>query len=285
MWCIWVCTFPPCISCLPWMSLLWLAVACELLVWFSSLALQGSPSLLLFVGFGVVVVSFLVWSGGLGACGLAFSFLASPVPPPLVVFWCFLVQSVVLVPPSGFLVVLYLQWFGCHTFGMACRGYFLRSPFGSRLYRLKLIKPLYQRVVDLGSGGARSCLLTLWGVLVSLRFEPPCAHPGHTTNRLWVVYTVICSTKVWTCLVLVCLSADWTGSPVQLFNPLSNQGTVIFFRVCLSADWTGALAPLFLWIWVKSTFTCSTKVLLHCACLSVRRLNRGTCTFCFRLHH
>ena len=107
-----------------------------------------------------------------------------PVPPPLVVFWCFLVQSVVLVPPSGFLVVLYLQRSGCHTFGIACRGYFFRSPFGSRLYRLKLIKPLYQRVVDLGSGGARSCLLTLWGVLVSLRFEPPCAHPGHTTNRL-----------------------------------------------------------------------------------------------------
>ena len=28
-----------------------------------------------------------------------------PLPPPLVVFWCFLVQSVVLVPPSGYLVV------------------------------------------------------------------------------------------------------------------------------------------------------------------------------------
>ena len=28
-----------------------------------------------------------------------------PFPPPLVVFWCFLVQSVLLVPPSGYLVV------------------------------------------------------------------------------------------------------------------------------------------------------------------------------------
>ena len=43
-----------------------------------------------------------------------------PFPPPLVVFWCFLVQSVLLVPPSGYLVVL--QRSGCHTFGMACRG-------------------------------------------------------------------------------------------------------------------------------------------------------------------
>ena len=42
VWCVWVCTFRPCISCLPWMSLLWLAVACVLLVWFSSLVLQGS---------------------------------------------------------------------------------------------------------------------------------------------------------------------------------------------------------------------------------------------------
>ena len=66
---------------------------------------RAPPFLLLFVGFGVVAVSFLVCSGGLGACGWACSFLASPFPPPLVVFWCFLVQSVLLVPPSGFLVV------------------------------------------------------------------------------------------------------------------------------------------------------------------------------------
>ena len=74
---------------------------------FFSLVLQGSSlSLLLFGGFGVVVVSFLVWSGGLCACSLTRSLLASPpFPPPLVVFWCFLVQSVLLVPPSGYLVV------------------------------------------------------------------------------------------------------------------------------------------------------------------------------------
>ena len=48
------------------------------------------PFLLLFVGFGVVAVSFLVCSGGLGACGWACSFLASPLPSPL---GCLLVLS------------------------------------------------------------------------------------------------------------------------------------------------------------------------------------------------
>ena len=61
--------------------------------------------LLLFPGFGVVVASSLVCSGGLGACGVTCSFLSSPLPSPLVVLWCFLVQSVLLVPPSGYLVV------------------------------------------------------------------------------------------------------------------------------------------------------------------------------------
>ena len=87
VWCVWVCTFRPCISCLPWMSLL--AVACVLLVWFSSLVLQGSS----------------LFAAVLGC--LRFGLLFSGFPPssPLVVFWCFLVQSVLLVPPSGYLVV------------------------------------------------------------------------------------------------------------------------------------------------------------------------------------
>ena len=45
-----------------------------------------------------------------------------PLPPlPLVVLWCFLVQSVLCwsLPPG---IWLYLQRSGCHTFGMACRG-------------------------------------------------------------------------------------------------------------------------------------------------------------------
>ena len=106
VWCVWVCTFRPCISCLPWMSLLWLAVACELLVWFSSLALQGFPPL-------CCCSLVLVWLLSPFLSDLAAWVLAvwpslswlPPLPPPLVVFWCFLVQSVVLVPPSGYLVV------------------------------------------------------------------------------------------------------------------------------------------------------------------------------------
>ena len=106
VWCVWVRTFRPCVSCLPWMSLLWLAVACVLLGWFSSLVLQGSP---LFCCCSLVLVLLLspflsVLAAWVLAVGLALSWLP-PFPPPLVVFWCFLVQSVLLVPPSGFLVV------------------------------------------------------------------------------------------------------------------------------------------------------------------------------------
>ena len=46
VWCVWVRTSRPCISCLPWMSLFWLAIACALLVWFSFL---GAAGLLSFV--------------------------------------------------------------------------------------------------------------------------------------------------------------------------------------------------------------------------------------------
>ena len=122
VWCVWVCTFPrPCISCLPWMSLLWLAVACELLVWSSSLALQGSPSLLLFVGLVWLLSPFL---SDLAAWVLAvwpsLSWLPPSLPPWLSsgAFWSS--QSCWSLPPD---IWLYLQRSGCHTFGMACRGY------------------------------------------------------------------------------------------------------------------------------------------------------------------
>ena len=115
-------------------------------------------------------------------------------------------------------------------------------------------------------------MLALWGVLVSLRFEPPCAHSGHTTNLFVSYFTQLpAQLRFEFCLVLVCLSADWTGSPVLPFNPLPNQGTVNSFfgcvcpqtgqvhshllllpvqplfcfsvLVCLSADWTGSPVP------------------------------------------
>ena len=81
--------------------------------------------LLLFPGFGVVVASSLVCSGGLGACGVTCSFLSSPFPPPWLssgAFWSS--QSCWSLPPD---IWLYLRRSGCHTFGTACRGYWLVS--------------------------------------------------------------------------------------------------------------------------------------------------------------
>ena len=70
-------------------AIFWLALACVLLVWFSSWVLQGSS---LFVCCSLVLAWLLppLLSGGLGACGLACSFLASPLPSPL---GCLLVLS------------------------------------------------------------------------------------------------------------------------------------------------------------------------------------------------
>ena len=85
VWCVWVRTFRPCISCLPWMSLLWLAVACVLLVWFSSLVLQGSSlSLLLF---GVLVWLLSPFLSDLAAWVLAVWPALSWLPPPSLPPW------------------------------------------------------------------------------------------------------------------------------------------------------------------------------------------------------
>ena len=91
VWCVWVRTFRPCVSCLPWMSLLWLAVACVLLGWFSSLVLQGSS---LFCCCSLVLVLLLspflsVLAAWVLAVGLALSWLP-PLPSPL---GCLLVLS------------------------------------------------------------------------------------------------------------------------------------------------------------------------------------------------
>ena len=123
VWYVWVRTSRPCISCLPWMSLFWLAIACALLVWFSFLGAAGLLS------FGCCCSVVLVWLSSLFCLPwwlgcLRFGPLSPgfpPSPPPLVVFWCFLAQSVFCWshPPD---IWLYLQRSGCHTFGMACRG-------------------------------------------------------------------------------------------------------------------------------------------------------------------
>ena len=149
-------------------------------------------------------------------------------------------------------------------------------------------------------------MLALWGVLVSLRFEPPCAHSGHTTNLFVSYFTQLpAQLRFEFCLVLVCLFADWTGSPVLPFNPLPNQGTVNSFfgcvcpqtgqvhshlfylplspfqisvLVCLSADWTGS--PVL----VSQPPVHFASVLLFSG-VSVRRLDRCIRTFLFRLQH
>ena len=126
VWCVWVCTFRPCISCLPWMSLLWLAVACELFVWFSSLALQGSPLFAAVRWFwcGCCLLSCLIWRLGCLRFGLLFPGFPPSLPPWLSsgAFWSS--QSCWSLPPD---IWLYLQRSGCHTLGMACRGYWLVS--------------------------------------------------------------------------------------------------------------------------------------------------------------
>ena len=89
---------------------------------------------------------------GLGACGLARSLqVPPPSPSPLVVFWCFLVQSVVCwsLPPD---IWLYLQRSGCHTSGMACRGWL--APVFTPLHGNKGFGPVW--------GFA---LYTMWWVL------------------------------------------------------------------------------------------------------------------------
>ena len=81
VWCVWVRTARPCISCLPWLCFLVGLGLCVLVLF--SWGCRVLPFLLLFLGFGVVVASSLVCSGGLGACGVTCSFLASPLPSPL----------------------------------------------------------------------------------------------------------------------------------------------------------------------------------------------------------
>ena len=125
VWCVWVRTARPCISCLPWLCFclagLGLVISCCLPPEAAGFFLL----LLLFPGFGVVVASSLVCSGGLGACGVTCSFLSSPFSPLWLssgAFWSS--QSCWSLPPD---ILLYLRRSGCHTFDMACRGYWLVS--------------------------------------------------------------------------------------------------------------------------------------------------------------
>ena len=128
VWCVWVRSSRPCISCLPWLSLFRLACACALLVWLPFLGAAGLLSFVAAARCFIVVVVFLLFA--LVAWCLRFGPLF-PVPPSLpFVSWCFLVQLVFCwsLPPD---IWLYLQRSGCHTFGMACRVDWLLSSLRS----------------------------------------------------------------------------------------------------------------------------------------------------------
>ena len=149
-WCVWVRSSRPCISCLPWLSLFRLACACALLVW---LPFLGAAGLLSFVAaarcFVVVVVFLLV---ALVAWCLRFGplFPVPPLPSPL---GCLLVVSgpvsVLLVPPSGYLVVsatvrLSYLWYGVSWLIGSCLH---SAPWQQRLRPCVGLCPLHHVVV------------------------------------------------------------------------------------------------------------------------------------------
>ena len=124
VWCVWVCISRPCMLllaldvpvsvglCLCASRVVFFSWCCGALLFrcCCSVFLVWLPSRFLFA---LVAWVLEVWP--------ALSWFPPPSPPPLVVFWCFLVQSVFCwsLPPD---IWLYLQRSGCHTFGMACRG-------------------------------------------------------------------------------------------------------------------------------------------------------------------
>ena len=116
VWCVWVRTARPCISCLSWLCFclfgLGLVISCCIL-----LRLQGSSLLLLlFLVWRCCCLLFcLFWRLGCLRCNLLF--LSSPLPSPWLssgAFWSS--QSCWSLSPD---IWLYLRRSGCHTFGMA----------------------------------------------------------------------------------------------------------------------------------------------------------------------
>ena len=83
VWCVWVRTARPCISCLPWLCFCLVGLGLVISCCFPPEAAGFFPFVVAVPWFGVVVASSLVCSGGLGACGVTCSFLSSPLPSPL----------------------------------------------------------------------------------------------------------------------------------------------------------------------------------------------------------
>ena len=148
VWCVWVRSSRPCISCLSWLSLFRLACACALLVWLPFLGAAGLLSFVAAARCFVVVVVFLLFA--LVAWCLRFGPLF-PVPPSLPL--CLLVfsgpVSVLLVPPSGYLVVsatvrLSYLWYGVSWLIGSCLH---SAPWQQRLRPCVGLCPLHHVVV------------------------------------------------------------------------------------------------------------------------------------------
>ena len=274
----------------------WPWPVCSRVVFF--LGLQGSSLLLLlFLGFGVVVASSLVCSGGLGACGVTCSFLVSPRPSPL---GCPLVLSgpVSLAGPS-------LRISGC-----ICDG--------------PVVIPLAWRVVAIGSclpsaswqQRLRPCvglcpLHHAVGVVhvplaAALRYLPS-GNPESPLNTAKAVRA---------CLGLCCLllpaSAAFPGVRSFLFAglrlPASPRALAVFGLACLPRcplSWLVFLAPppLLFWFgwlawlgfllgWVGLASLCGGGFVLFFVCSCASRvlalpdvsLDWDIRIFCFHLH-
>ena len=275
----------------------WPWPVCSRVVFF--LGLQGSSLLLLlFLGFGVVVASSLVCSGGLGACGVTCSFLASPLPSPL---GCPLVLSgpVSLAGPS-------LRISGC-----ICDG--------------PVVIPLAWRVVAIGSclpsaswqQRLRPCvglcpLHHAVGVVhvplaAALRYLPS-GDPESPLNTAKAVRAYL-----GLCCLLLPASAAFPGVRSFLFAglrlPASPRALAVFVLACLPRcplSWLVFLAPPLLWFWfgwlawlgfllgwVGLASLCVGGFVLFFVCSCASRLlalpdvslDWDIRIFCFHLHH
>ena len=122
VWCVWVRTARPCISCLPWLCVL-VGLGLCVLVLFSSWGCRVLPfccccSLVLALLLPPLLSVLAAWVLAL------FPGFPPSLPPWLSsgAFWSS--QSCWSLPPD---IWLYLRRSGCHTFGMACRGDWLVS--------------------------------------------------------------------------------------------------------------------------------------------------------------
>ena len=245
-------------------------------------------------------------------------FWLPPLPSPLVVFWCFLVQSVLLVPPSGYLVVFatgrlsYLwhgvSWLlarvfpplhgnkasalcgtlpsppccGCCSCALRLRHWGIRPRVIQNPLRtlLKLYAPTL-------ACAAFSLLPLLPSRASALSLFAGLRLPSSPRALLWLVLSARLVVRCpgwcfWLPLLrgfgLVC----WRGL-VFVWLGLSGFSVCWLVSGCFLffASCVCWLRPTSVWTgtFVYFAFTCTTKALIdHCTCVSVRRLDGFTCT-------